>query len=183
MKTNTINRKQNLHKIIVDTGPLLVWLTLNFVKGRNFDEKVKVVHSVYSDVTMLKNSINDLESFFKNSTEIITTPHVIGELIGLVKSKLGFTKEQEYEFWDISIDFLSKMQLNEELITLVELYNEKSFQSLIPKIGFVDTELIKLSQKLNIPILSIDKRTLKVEAEKKNVAVLILQDDIYLYLN
>jgi hypothetical protein len=53
----------------------------------------------------------------------------------------------------------------------------------VQSIGFVDSELIKYSIESKLPILSIDGRTLKKEAKKKNVEVLLLEEDIYAYID
>jgi uncharacterized protein YacL len=60
---------------------------------------------------------------------------------------------------------------------------DKFFCPLISEIGVVDSELIKFAKESNMPIISIDKKTLKKEANKKNVDVLIIDDDIYSYID
>jgi len=153
---------------IFDSGPLLLALSLNYINKnyiQNDDEFLKLAYGKPAKIPTLKLT---LEKFFNKFNKIYTTPHVIGELKGLVKSRLKL-KDNEYKFWIQSIDYLKRKNLSEKLLTLVELSDDSNYKNLIPSIGFVDTELIKLAFELKprLTIISIDGRTLKREANKK----------------
>ena len=167
-------------KIIMDSGPLLVALTLNYVNVMNITNKEIYLRKSYKRLDNIQRPVFTLTKFFDGIHFFYSTPHVIGELTGLVKSRLEL-RENEYEFWKCSIDYLILKNFSEKLISLLELSNDSRISPLIQKIGFVDTELIKYANENNLPILSIDKRTLKNEADKKKIDVLILEDDIYRY--
>lgn len=181
---NKINRNNELdiHSLIVDSGPMLISLAINYsynVKINNFE---KLMAKVWDKYPLYRIKTHDLKLFFERITCFFTAPHAIGELVGLAKSKLGFNIEQLNNFWDISIQYLLNKNLKEELIDLFSIYNKIESKLLINKIGLIDTELINLSNKMNMPILTIDKRTLKTEAEKRTIDVIVLDDDIYRFI-
>jgi len=173
--------RQKINKVIFDTGPLLIALALNYVNETNYCNAKILLNRAYDKFDNIGLNISEWIDFFENFQTIYTSPHSIGEVIGLVNSRMRELIDINL-FWDISIKYLSRKGLKEELISIIDLYNSKEVATLIPKIGFVDSELIKLSMSLRVPILSIDKRTLGKEAEKKLVNVIIIQDDIYDYL-
>lgn len=164
---------------ILDSGPLLIALSLNYAVQQEI-EKSEFVGKAYSK-SKDKIYIDKAEKLFSNLQTFYSTPHVVGEVIGLVRSKLKL-KNEEAIFWAKSIEYLSKKNFNEQFIGLLELSKDSKISDLIPQIGFVDSELIKLAIKMTdkkIPILSIDRRTLANKAQHKNVNVLIMDDVIH----
>ena len=170
-----------LKEVILDSGPLLLVLTIHFTNFYKRDDREALIKRVYSKLDKIPNPVYNLNKFFNSIDFLHTTPHAIGEVIGLVRSRLSL-KEHENEFWVSTLDFIKVKKMSEQLIPLIELSKDLKFCPLIDKIGIVDTELIKFAKESNMPILSIDKRTLKHEAEKRNVDVLIIDDDIYKYI-
>jgi len=177
-----IRNNNKLSKVILDSGPLLILLTLNYIEFYNKQNKDTIIRKVYSNFDNIPNPVYNLNRFFKEINYFHTTPHAIGEVIGLVKSRLKL-KDNENEFWISSFEFIKRNNFSEHLISLVELAENNHFTQLISQIGVVDSELINFAQESNMPIISIDKRTLKKEAEKRNVEVLIIDDDIYNFLD
>ncbi len=180
-----MSNPKHIKRAIFDSGPLLLALTINFINKNNIQNFDKILQNAYDKIKNIQNPKRTLENFFSHFTRIYTTSHAIGELIGLVKSRLDFNVEYENKFWGNSIDYLKSKNLSEELIKFIELKSDIYYQELISSIGFVDTELIKLAieHKFQLPIISIDSRTLKREANKKTIDVFILEDDIYSFIN
>jgi len=171
-----------LEKVILDSVPLLLVLTINYTIKKNLQDKESFIKKVYHKLDIFPNPVYTLMEFFNGISLIYTTPHVIGEVIGLVKTRLKL-KNNESEFWNISLEYLKRKNISEELISIIDLTNDIEIYQLVKSIGFVDSELIKYSIESKLPIISIDGRTLKYEAKKKKVEVLVLEDDIYPYID
>lgn len=181
---NRINKdnEPDIRSLIVDSGPMLISLALNYSYTIKINTLEKLLSKVWDKFSLYSINPHDLKLFFERVSTFLTTPHAIGELVGLAKSKLGFNIEQLNDFWHYSIQYLSNKNLKEEFIDLLSINNSVESNFLINKIGLIDTELIDLSKIINLPILTIDKRTLKSEAEKKLIDVIVLDDDIYRFI-
>lgn len=169
-------------EVIIDAGPLLLLLTLKYIESNNIIDGKLLLTKAYSKFSTITNSIESWNEFFEHFDKFYTTSHVIGELFGLVKSRLSL-KENQNDFWLSCINFIKAQKLTENYIELLEVSNDSFCNHLISEIGFVDTELIKLAKKNGMPILTIDERTLKTEAEKLALNVILIQDDIYQFIN
>lgn len=177
MKKFQQKSKPHIKEVILDSGPLLIYLCLNYIRNKEIKNKEKLLFQAYDKAKHIPNVIDQFESYFNNINKIYTSSHIIGELKGLVKSRLKEINEDD--FWQHSIEFLNRINFFEETIKLIELSNDNKFKNLIYKIGFVDSGLLKLADDKKVNIISTDHRTLLKEAEKKNIGVLILLDDIF----
>ena len=171
-----------IEKVIFDSGPLLLALTLNYINKKNISNKDYYLKNAYDKLDSIQRPYPTFTNFFEKIHFYYSTPHVIGEVIGLVRSKLKL-KDFENKFWDCSLDYLVKKKFSETLINILDLSKDPDIRPLIRNIGFVDSELIKYAHEIKLPIISIDKRTLKKEADKKNVDVLVIEDDIYRFVD
>jgi len=173
------SRKNNrIDSLIIDSGPLLIALTVNYLYACNIERKNDYIDNIWDNFKKKEINPFQIKEYFQRLPNFYTTPHAIGELIGLARSKLK-NKIDLNHFWSISINYLKAKNINENFIKILDLYSDESSMPLIKEIGFIDSELIKLAKEICIPILTIDDRTLKAKADKQGVNVIILDDDIY----
>jgi predicted nucleic acid-binding protein len=163
-------------EVVIDTSVLIIALGYNFTRTKPIDERNKMLKRTCSSDYIPE--LIKLDDYFGKISIIHTTAHAIGELSGLVNSKLGLTLEQLKSFWQTSIAYFRNKQLNEQLIELINLSENKLYSSIIKEIGFVDAGLIKLAKDLNLPLVTNDRRTLKKYADKQNAEVHIFDDEI-----
>ncbi len=101
--------------------------------------------------------------------EKLTTSHVIGELNGLEKTRLGLYGHVRLDFWRTSIDLLVQWDMDEQLIRLIDLAADGSFRGCLPEIGVTDTALIQLALRHECVLITEDERTLAREAWTRRV--------------
>ena len=122
-------------KIVIDTGPLLLYL-VGFYRIKDLE------HFGYKDRDLLL-----LNEFLKNFSEILVTPHVLAEMSDLAESRLN---KRFSSFMFTSFDRL--YALGEEYITKNEILGRKNCVS---KFGIADVASIGVSEK-NILFLTAD---------------------------
>jgi predicted nucleic acid-binding protein len=166
--TGLINREA----AVFDTSVLLDLLMINYLNVN----KNPALNKKWESLLFGKNSTFKLNyNYFANKfTGIITTSQAIGELQGLVNSRIRFQNRIEDSFWENSIIFLREKKLDEQLVKLVSTFNKKP--ELVNKFGYVDTGLIELAQKVNLPIITNDRKTLAGACLKNMVEVFIPVD-------
>lgn len=176
-----MNLKHSIHNSIIDTGALLIALTLNYsaMEGITDNDILRKVHSGVRGMESI--SPKQFSSFFSQISQIETTTHVLGELNGLVNSRLKFDGEKSKKFWNHSFYYLKKKNLNENLISYIELIENNKYKTLADSIGFVDTGLLKLGIDKQIPIITTDYKTLSDKAYQSRIKVVHLQSDIFNY--
>jgi len=96
--------------------------------------------------------------------EKLTTSHVIAELNGLEKSRLGLSGDVRLEFWRTSIDLLIQWDIDERLIRLLDLASDEGFRDCLPEIGAADAGLIQIALGHQCILITEDERTLAREA-------------------
>ncbi len=165
--------------LIVDSGPLLIALTVNYLSVRNIERKESYLAEIWDNFSKKGVRPFQIQEYFRRISNYYTTPHAIGELIGLSRSKFKNNYINQNEFWSISMDYLEAKNISEQFIQVLDLYHDESSLPLIQEIGFIDSELIKLAKEIGLPILTIDSRTLKAKADKQGIDVIVLDEDIY----
>ena len=174
------NRNDSL---IIDSGPLLIALTGNYLSVRNIERKESYLAEIWDNFNKKGISPFRIQEYFRRISNFYTTPHAIVELIGLSRSKFKNNYINQNEFWTISIEYLEAKNINEQFIRVLDLYHDGSSLPLIQEIGFIDSELIKLAKEICLPVLTIDSRTLKAKADKQGIDVIVLDEDIYTMIN
>lgn len=183
MKNDKKHIANGNRSLIVDSGPLLIALTNNYTQVMKIANREDYLKKVWDKSPQGIGNLLKIESVFEQITNFYTTPHAIGELIGLAKSRLNSKLPNQNEFWAISIEYLEAKNINENFIKILDLYHDENSLPLIQEIGFIDSELIKLAKEIGLPILTIDSRTLKAKADKQGVDVIVLDEDIYTMIN
>jgi len=92
--------------------------------------------------------------------EKLTTSHVVAELQGLERSRLGLHGNERLRFWRTSIELLMLWSIDERLIRLLDMAADESFKGRVPEIGLVDTGLIRLALEHGCALITEDERTL-----------------------
>lgn len=166
-----------LNKAVIDTSALFEILLVNYsLKVSPKDNLCKEVDSVFNGNLRYKN--NYIE--FYNSLKIFySTSQAIGELHGLINSRLHFKDKLYEKFWEISIDYLKQKRLDEKLIELLTISENNLTKEMIFKIGYVDTGLIELAMKEELCIITKDRQTLRKYAKNMMINVIVLSE----YLN
>ncbi|MFN2452585.1 MAG: PIN domain-containing protein [Pyrinomonadaceae bacterium] len=101
------------------------------------------------------NERNFLELFDSLQT-ILTTSHVIGEIQGHQK----LTEQTRKAFWLSSMSLLERINIDERLLSLRDMYASEKLRELVCIIGSTDTGLIELARQERCTLLTDDERTL-----------------------
>ncbi|MBM2814247.1 MAG: hypothetical protein HW421_1009 [Ignavibacteria bacterium] len=148
----------NLRKAVIDTSVLLDALLISYYNLKEGHDSI---------IQYVKQLYLGKEIFLKNYTEFlegiecfITTSHAIGELQGLFSTRIGIEGDLKRNFWEKSVSYLKTKKINELLIELALISENKTYIKFIFDIGYIDTGLIELAKKENLPIITDDVRTL-----------------------
>ena len=167
----------NITKAVLDTGPLLNALTLNYVKMASLSRQAgeRLLETAFA--SEFRDSPSRQEAYLllisKIKTPLITS-HVIAEIQGHTKG-LKLTGESFRSFWFESCRFLRLQSFDERLVRLLEMSNQASMQEAVYRIGPSDAGLIALARSENCPILT-DDRTLASLAWKNGVDCRMAKD-------
>lgn len=96
--------------------------------------------------------------------EKLITSHVIGELTGLITSRLDLKGARRIDFWKTSIDLLVEWNVREQLVRVIDLLKINDLGDLVSEIGPADVGLIYLARQQNCMLITEDERTLAVRA-------------------
>jgi len=113
--------------------------------------------------------------------EKLITSHVIGELTGLITSRLDLKGARRIAFWRASLDLLTEWSVREHLVRVADLFEVDDLRGLVSEIGPADVGLIHLARLQNSTIITDDESTLAARAwslgaECCLIAQLILAD-------
>jgi rRNA-processing protein FCF1 len=89
--------------------------------------------------------------YFDLAKPIQTSPHVIAEIQGLAKSRLGWYGEKLASFWRFAQRELARLRLQEDLIRIVEMDTDD-----LPTFGPTDTSLLALAARFDGLVLTDD---------------------------
>jgi rRNA-processing protein FCF1 len=162
-------------KAVIDSGPLFDALVLNYEHQRSQYGRAprftSILDEVLQNVTAQKQFLGSLFSI----REKLTTSHVIAELYGLEKGRLGLNPPDLYDFRRTSIELLMQWGIDERLIRLLDLASHDSFRSCLTEIGVTDTGLIDLAVRHDCVLITWDARTLAREASIRQVECIFLR--------
>jgi len=137
---------------VVDTGPLFTALTLVYIQqAPEHRHLMRHRHQTPSYITD-PTSESDFLEFFYSIKKIMTTSHVIGQL----KSRRGVPPEIYRDFLLCAMKFLSEKALDEELITLLEIYEQENSRRLACSLGPTDAGLVALARREDCALLTDD---------------------------
>ncbi len=137
---------------------------INFVRTQeNINLASKWEHIIFGNNAGYKKNYIEFLSSIKT---FVTTSQVIGELQGLVNSKLDLQKASKSIFWKSSAGYLKFKNLEEELIKIITTTFNPMHERYVFDIGFIDTGLIELAKSSNLPIVTNDERTLGTRARE-----------------
>lgn len=154
--------EESIPKAVVDTGPLLTVLTLNYVRmiGATDEKRRSILKRIISD-DLFKSPIFE-EGYlrlFDSIRTVLTTSHVIGELQGLQK-RLKLQGDDLKNFWLTGMDFLKSKNIDEKLLRLLDMHGREELREAVCVIGPTDTGLIDLARKEGCVLLTDDERSL-----------------------
>lgn len=158
-------------KAVVDTGPLLTVLALNYVHAIHAPKVKRDKILTKANEDLLKNPTRQERylQLFSGIRTILTTSHVIGELQGLQKGRLDLEREDKKQFWSHSMNFLCMKNIDEQLLRLLDMHGREDLREVVCLIGPTDTGLIDLARKEGCVLLTDDERTLAVRAWEEGV--------------
>jgi hypothetical protein len=96
---------------------------------------------------------------------IQTSPHVIAEIQGLAKSRLGWHGERLASFWRFAQRELARLRLQEDLIRIVDMDRND-----LPPFGPTDTSLLALAARSDSLVLT-DEGGLRGRCYEKQIKV------------
>lgn len=165
---------------VIDASPLLTLLGLRFINTApsstpSFDRIITGAAAEY-----LKNRPDRQRQFlayFESLSTLLTTSHVIGELQGLSQA-MKLDEEERKRFWSVSSEYLGRLGLDEQLITLLEMSQRSETRAWIGIIGPTDTGLIELARSGGHLLLTDDEKTLSKQAWDLGVDCRLVRNEI-----
>lgn len=156
-------------KAVIDSGPLFSALVLNYdLRSTRYGGSPRFTDRL-ADPLRNTTAQHLFLTLLGSIREKLTTSHVIAELNGLEKSRLGLRGEGRLDFWRTSIDLLMQWDIDETLIRLLDLAADESFRTCLPEIGAIDTGLIHMALQHECVLITEDERTLAREAWSRGV--------------
>ena len=147
--------------ILVDTGPLLTLLTLDYLRETGAAEARR--GAVLADIrrerqwTVIEEEL--LSELLSQYGRLLTTPHVVAEVFKLREhSEL---KGDQYRFRRIAMSSFKKANLQEEHCSLVDLALNEDSVEWVCSFGVIDAMLLHVSMKEDCLILTDDTRLLR----------------------
>ena len=104
---------------IVDTGVLF-----DFLLWRFCDETRTPLPGCFPDYSAMTDCMQALHWYFDKHKPIHTSPHVIAEIHGLVKSRAQWKGRRVSTFWQFSQEELARFRLEEHLVELARMNRE-----------------------------------------------------------
>ena len=169
---------------VADTSVLILPLLFNYFDTEKIDEQVKtrminqIVATEYRSVPRLQEQCRE---YFESRLPVVIVPQVISEINGHAqargdgKGKLGLTGDSYERFWSHAFGYLNRY-VEEEFVSLNEIFADTDLRQIACRIGPVDALLITAARRRSLPVLTMDRRTLIQEAKALNVAAIHLGD-------
>jgi rRNA-processing protein FCF1 len=161
----------NVRKAVIDTSVLFESLLINYTQVKN--NKDKIIHfgnNIFGLNNIYKKNYID---FLDKIECFVTTSHAIGELQGLISSRIKLDGLLKKRFWEISVSYLKEKKISEQLIELISFSDSKYYSNFIYDIGYVDTGLIELAKKEKMAIITQDVETLANFARAQGIEVFV----------
>ncbi len=153
--------EERIREAVVDTSPLFSVLVLNYVDSAGLLERWRSKLIGDALKPYLLSAPNKLESFMqliRGMRLLMTTSHVVGELPGLVRRRLGLYGQSLADFWLSSMRFLSDRGLQEELLTLLAMYRRQDLREAVSLFGVTDVGVVELARRKGVVLLTDDLR-------------------------
>lgn len=157
-----------IRKAVIDTGPLLSALVLNYQKKYN---RLSALDSLLRDPLRSGPGQDQFLQLLAGIPAKLTTSHVVAEIQGHMNPAKLFGSDR-LRFWQSSIDLLILWKLDERLIRLLDIVDR---QEMLPDIGIVDTGLIELAARNNCVLITEDERTLAPRAWAEQIECLLVK--------
>lgn len=148
-------------KPLVDAGllfPFLVWRFSEFASISVGASELAPITSEHSRAAFLW--------YLDLAKPIGTSPHVIAEIHGLVKSRLKWKGNRLESFWKYAQKELSRLGLQEELVKVTEMEPKA-----LGGFGPTDAAILALAKMWNAIVLTADRR-LRSECAGQEISVL-----------
>lgn len=153
------SQERPIIKAVVDTSTLFNALVLTLVE-KSAEPHRKVILEASALSTYLANSASRQKAFlqfFRSIPTILTTPHVIAEVNGLLKK--GQVKGARHRaFWTHAMEFMNAKALDERhSLRLLDMFIDGALKERVCEIGPVDTTLIDLARNEGCALLTDDQ--------------------------
>lgn len=141
-------------KVVLDTGPLFSALALEFIK--HFPAMRNLVTQKYKLPSYLGDPTAEAAFvvLISDIRQLMITSHVVGEL----RNRYRIPSEIHGEFWKCAMTFFAEKQVDERLITLLQMYNNEPMNAVVMVAGPIDAGLITLAQSERCILLTDDHR-------------------------
>lgn len=146
--------------VVLDAGPLFDALVAQFVETIPSPEKKRHWIEKLPDWLQRDQARESYLSFLSAQKDLITSSHVIGEIQGLVSSRLGAKGDDLAQFWESSVNYLIQLRLDERLIRLLEIARTDYGSALIGRLGPEDVGVIELARGHGCALLTNDNKLL-----------------------
>lgn len=119
-----------------------------------------------SDSPAEEDKMRALDSYLRQAKPILTSPHVIAEIHGLVQARAHWRGPRLSAFWQFAQDELNRLMLDEHLIKLVNMPPED-----LAALGPTDDSILELGAQKDAAVVTEDRR-LRGRLTEKQIRVL-----------
>jgi len=143
--------------VVLDTGPLFSALALEFIK--HFPTRRNLVTQKYKLPSYLGDPTAEAAFgvLISNIKRLMITSHVIGEL----RNRYRIPSEIHADFWKCAMRFFGEKEVDERLITLLQIRDNEPMSFVVTIAGPIDAGLVTLAQKERCVLLTDDNRLLR----------------------
>ena len=159
---------------MIDTGPLFNALIINYLLKPGLRMNSRPLLECTDESLRHPHTQLQFLGILSRIPEKLTTSHVIGEINGLVKTRLDLHNPELSRFWNASIELLTLWNLNERLLTLLDFAPGSASE--IARVGIVDAGLIHLALQEGCPLITEDSRTLAPLAWEQGIECELLRN-------
>ncbi len=147
-----------IRRAVIDSGPLFSALVIHHaLSPLTRMDRTTLLGEAHESVRSSQLQARFL-GVLAGISEKLTTSHAIGEVNGLISTRLNLKGPERERFWNGSIDLLTLWGMDERLVALLDYGHTEA--SAIHRIGLVDTGLIRLAQASNCMLITHDEKTL-----------------------
>ena len=166
-------RARSIRKAVVDTGPLLSALVLDYVRASPPTRHDSILSQSRISDYLLESKAHQIAflQLFDAIRIVLTTSNVVGEVQGLQSLR----DQYQREFWLGGMRLLRRKNLDERLIRLLDLESDDRLRQAISVIGPTDTGLVELARQEQCVLLT-DDRELRWRARAQGVESELVKD-------
>jgi hypothetical protein len=151
-------RSSGSHTVVLDTGPLLTYLTLHYLDRTGATDREAIIRDVRSG-SRYPFTATEEERFrllLHRFKRLLTTSPAVAEALRLREYSL--LSRDRWRFRELALERLKDGKVEDVHCPLRELCAEEGFRDLICRLGLTDASLIFVAAKERCLLLTDDRR-------------------------